>query len=759
MRIPGLRGRRLESAQKAKKELQLAQLAELPLPSAGAAMLEAGYDHLFQELAVRTGLTEGRSRVFGVTSALEGEGRSSVTANLAIAAARQGWSVLVVDTEVRAPSQHRLFGDTAASPIPGLMELLSRSVTSPSEVLRATKHPKIRLLPVGNGSDHDVNVLLGSKDMERFIQSIAPKLADLIFFDTPNVLSNEPGRRVLSHLDGVLYVLRLGETELPRAEKALATLARHEVNVIGGIFLSPGTFSEKQAVPFVASALQKPTQTTETSSDVRTSNDPPRRVETSSSETTEMKMPVNNATEKVAPADAENEAFGIEDLEAVLQGWRRRDFNAKPENDAAPVPPELKNTEETVPAAPTTTPIGVAFPMGAIANAPSETFLSVSSSEVVPVEVAPAEEENAPVRPVLTIVEGAVSPEPEDSVSVETMPEFQPVVPFSSASSTVSSASSTDEPSNAVETKPHPFAIPVIPVAAVETPATNPGLSAPSIVTPVVSVVEPEPAAAEAPVVVEVAPEPVKKKAAAAPVVIEPVVETVTPAPVVAEAMPPAPVVITPAPVAAPAPVVTPVYVAAPTPMMSQPTPPQTMQANYAPAPTNAVSTAAQLDVQIDMFQTAPGEMTMRAATTNALAAGYPHIALEMALQMNAMRGMRAITPSASGDPTQPRIALETVSTDSPEAARMRLVVGSQHEPALDAVLRTGESIAVRTGNGPDQPLIRLELSPTPEGGSVLRATLLPARGGAELTLEMRRDPVNDGFTDARWRNRLSLYS
>jgi hypothetical protein len=165
------------------------------------------------------------------------------------------------------------------------------------------------------------------------------------------------------------------------------------------------------------------------------------------------------------------------------------------------------------------------------------------------------------------------------------------------------------------------------------------------------------------------------------------------------------------------------------------------------------------LDMQIDMFQTGPGEMTMRAVTSNAPAVGVPPVSLELAMAMNAMRGMRAITPSSAGGADQPRIALEAVSTDAPEATKMRLVVGSAHEPALEVVVHNGTGISVRTGSGMEQPAVRLDSQNLADGGTVTRATLITPRGGQELVLELRREAVNDGFTDARWKNRLSLFA
>ena len=162
--------------------------------------------------------------------------------------------------------------------------------------------------------------------------------------------------------------------------------------------------------------------------------------------------------------------------------------------------------------------------------------------------------------------------------------------------------------------------------------------------------------------------------------------------------------------------------------------------------------------MQIDMFPTAPGEMTMRAVTSNAAAAGVPNIVLEMTTQMHAMRGMRAITPS-SGDPDAPRIALEASTTDVPDAAKMRILVGEGADSTFEAALKGGEIVSVRTGGGANQPPVRLEITNDKTGGATVRATVEGGKDRQEVILEIKREALTDSFSDAKWRNRVSIFS
>lgn len=725
MRIPGMRGRRLDTARRVEQELRLTTLADIPLPTMGRERLSDSYAALYDTVARELGQQSGQHRTVAVTSAAQGEGRSSVAANLALAAAKHGWSVLVVDCDSRAPVQQFLFGGEGATPMPGLLDLLAQSVTSTSEVIRRTPIENLRLLPVGDMTRHDPLKLFSSPMLERFVRNFAPRLADLVIFDAPHVISNEPGRHILTHADGVLFVVRLGESDSLRARRAVDRLDQNHISVVGSVLLHPGRFLLADSVPL-------PTPTVFTANLKKSGKDTETLSESSaiSNEQGGRSMKVSGAqkvdeSRDVDPAKGGG-GFGIEDLETVLQGWRRRDAATSDSAiDAIPIPLPLTSAPTAEVAS--GTPLGVAFPLGGF-----------GASEP-PQEAVPAE------KPTLTLVEGnlaipeiALPKNVEETVAVtEEETTLRPVVPV--------------------------FAVPVVPVINQE-PAPEP-------VVPAAALSIPSFAVAAAPEPVVLAPEPVVLAPEPMAVVPEPVV--VAPVPV-APAPAPAPVPVMAAPVApawpvaapvmpAPAPAPAPVAVApapAPAPVFAPPAPmvaPAAMAPAPAPVMASGPANRAALDLQIDMYQTGPGEITMRAATTNAAAVGYPNISLELALAMNGMRGMRAITPSSTGSPDQPRIALEAVSTDAPDAAKMRLVVGNTHEPALEVLLKSGEALSLRTGSGPEQPLVRIDSQLLPEGGTVLRATLTPIRGGQDLVLELRRDPVNDGFTDARWRNRLSL--
>ena len=83
--------------------------------------------------------------VCGVTSPEQGDGKSLVASNLALAFAEAGYRTLLIDADTRRGALHEVF---AAQRSPGLIEVLSGEVPR-AEVLHATSQERLMLLPCG----------------------------------------------------------------------------------------------------------------------------------------------------------------------------------------------------------------------------------------------------------------------------------------------------------------------------------------------------------------------------------------------------------------------------------------------------------------------------------------------------------------------------------------------------------------------------------------------------------------------------------
>ncbi|MBM3495738.1 MAG: polysaccharide biosynthesis tyrosine autokinase, partial [Armatimonadetes bacterium] len=113
-----------------------------------------------------------------VTSSMPGEGKSLTAHNLAVAAAMNGRRVILVDADLRRPTQHRNLG---LERNPGLTNVLIRR-TSLEEALQTTRVPNLQLLSCGHLPPNPAE-LLNSRAMARLHEELR-KRADLIVFDS-----------------------------------------------------------------------------------------------------------------------------------------------------------------------------------------------------------------------------------------------------------------------------------------------------------------------------------------------------------------------------------------------------------------------------------------------------------------------------------------------------------------------------------------------------------------------------------------------
>jgi capsular exopolysaccharide synthesis family protein len=167
-------------------------------------------------------------KLIAVTSAVPGEGKTLVAANLGVAFAQAGYETILVDADLRKSETHTLFGLTNTT---GLTTLLRSADASLDEVLQATVEPKLRLLASGPHPPNPAE-LLGSKAMARIIAQLRAA-AEIIIFDTPPLEAVTDAAVLGASLDGTVLVAHAGRTGRVAARSALDALRRVDTHVLG----------------------------------------------------------------------------------------------------------------------------------------------------------------------------------------------------------------------------------------------------------------------------------------------------------------------------------------------------------------------------------------------------------------------------------------------------------------------------------------------------------------------------------------------
>jgi len=148
-------------------------------------------------------------RTIMVTSAVPGEGKSFVSANLAISIA-QGIDehVLLMDCDIRKPCLHTRFG---FNDVRGLSDYLANG-TSISSVLLKTKLKKLTILPGGKPYNNP-SELLTSEKMSALLKEVKIRYKNryIIIDSPPPQLTAESGA-IARQVDGIILVIKYGST-------------------------------------------------------------------------------------------------------------------------------------------------------------------------------------------------------------------------------------------------------------------------------------------------------------------------------------------------------------------------------------------------------------------------------------------------------------------------------------------------------------------------------------------------------------------
>jgi capsular exopolysaccharide synthesis family protein len=182
-----------------------------------------------------------------ISSSVPKEGKSEVAANLAAALAQVGRRTLLIDADLRHPSQHHIWGLNNTA---GLSNLLVGQIEEYQAIQRAMDN--LYVLPAGAIPPNPVP-LLDSKRIATLLSSFS-QVFDFIIFDTPP-LAGTPDAAVLGNIaDGVLLVVRPNVVNGASAAAAKEFLAQTHQNVLGMVINGVNVKSEPDSYFYYTNA-------------------------------------------------------------------------------------------------------------------------------------------------------------------------------------------------------------------------------------------------------------------------------------------------------------------------------------------------------------------------------------------------------------------------------------------------------------------------------------------------------------------------
>ena len=199
----------------------------------GSSEFDESYNRLKDNLIYYN--SDGNHKVIQIESSIAGEGKTTLTSNLAVSLALNGKKVVVVDLDLRKARIHRPF---KVSKEKGIGEYVSGELTK-DEII---KHTDFGADVITRGKQvYNASMVLSSDKMKELIDELK-KEYDFVLLDCPPVLIISDYINIVRISDGVLFVVAAGYTKKAAVKESYNLLCRAGAKVIGSVM----TFAEHE---------------------------------------------------------------------------------------------------------------------------------------------------------------------------------------------------------------------------------------------------------------------------------------------------------------------------------------------------------------------------------------------------------------------------------------------------------------------------------------------------------------------------------
>ena len=170
----------------------------------------------------------GPLRSLAISSPRPGEGKSTVTANLGVVMAQAGLETVIIDADLRRPTQHQIFGVNNDR---GLSMLIAHHEQPWREAAVRLNIPRLTLIPSGPMPPNPSDLL--SLDRFRQILSEIGDSVDIVLIDTSPMLSVSDALVVAMQTDATILVCKTGQTRRDSLHRATTLLSQGSIRLAG----------------------------------------------------------------------------------------------------------------------------------------------------------------------------------------------------------------------------------------------------------------------------------------------------------------------------------------------------------------------------------------------------------------------------------------------------------------------------------------------------------------------------------------------
>ena len=182
--------------------------------------------------SIRTNLSfispDKQIRSLLVTSAAPQDGKTTAAVSMGIVMAESGSRVVLVDTDMRRPRLHRVFGVSSEV---GVSNLLVDNEVRLADVVKSTDIPGLSVIPCGPAPPNPAE-LLGSRRFRELVQELTQRF-DRVILDSPPVIAVTDPAIIGTVADGTLLIGKAHKTTLEMASHAIRQLTDVGSNLLG----------------------------------------------------------------------------------------------------------------------------------------------------------------------------------------------------------------------------------------------------------------------------------------------------------------------------------------------------------------------------------------------------------------------------------------------------------------------------------------------------------------------------------------------
>lgn len=167
-------------------------------------------------------------RTLLVTSPSPSEGKTTISVNLAVVLSQSGRSVVLMDADLRRPKLHKRMGVPNRA---GLSNLFVQQQIYLEGAIQKTETPNLKLITSGDLPPNPAE-LLGSEKMHTILQLLGEQV-DTVIVDSPPIMAVTDAAVLAPKMDGVVIVVKPGQTKLAALRTCVDQLRRAGGNLMG----------------------------------------------------------------------------------------------------------------------------------------------------------------------------------------------------------------------------------------------------------------------------------------------------------------------------------------------------------------------------------------------------------------------------------------------------------------------------------------------------------------------------------------------